>query len=852
MPTIDQLTQAVAVADTDELPISQNGIANKATRAQIVAGLQPQLVVAEGQILGKASAGSGPPEAITIGSNLTLSAGILAANAQAFSIAALSPGVIPAAADTVGMGQGGGSVGVSLSNFVAGMAALPNADISGLGVTAAGTLHSRSLARISADAIAVEAFGAVGDGITDDSAAIAAAIASGRPVRLGPKVYVVNGQFTISTPNTVLLGTQNQTILRRMVQTGNGAWIAIEAGGFQADGIVFDGNKAAISTDSWGVLVTSSCDAADFVRCTFQNAAGPTLGSGLVFQASFPAVTSHTVQNCIFQNNTAHGVWVEACTGVRIEACRATGNGQYGIVADYNDQTFVQKVNLIQILGCTAWNNQRGIAVGNFNVPNTSPPVWGNQNPDAIAVLVANNICHDNVIYGIAASGRALAIQGNILSSNGTAANSGAGILANVSYSRIDGNTITGGALYGIDCGGSINSDISANSIDGAVLGVNCGGSANLRVSRNFVQECSSWAISVNNVETDGQGRNFNIACNNIDISDNWMSLPTTLAGGIQLRDGPQFVNITGNKFVGEAPISSALCLFPATDSVFISGNSWNFTKRPIANPYQNGTRQEILFPDIIDEIMVTYAPLGVQTMITNSQSSNFGQLTFIKVTSGGANYTTATVAVAGSGSGGSAATYISNGSVLGIYVVNAGTGYGPSGTTWPVTITGDGTGAAATAFAGIPLPDARRLRVHCNCPVLFTRVGSAPLQENWTAFDLTAPANSDVEWTAAYGMWRAGSFAASAYVASDGSGGTLLRSPLNGDVALHPNGRGRIRLSSDAEPYGCMSIIGRGSPEGTVVAPQGSDFRNLDGGVGTTCWIKRVGSDANGWFAIA
>ena len=40
MPTIDELTEATAAADTDELVVSQNGFTRKITRAKIIAGLQ--------------------------------------------------------------------------------------------------------------------------------------------------------------------------------------------------------------------------------------------------------------------------------------------------------------------------------------------------------------------------------------------------------------------------------------------------------------------------------------------------------------------------------------------------------------------------------------------------------------------------------------------------------------------------------------------------------------------------------------------------------------------------------------------------------------------------------------------
>jgi len=184
--------------------------------------------------------------------------------------------------------------------------------------------------------------------------------------------------------------------------------------------------------------------------------------------------------------------------------------------------------------------------------------------------------------------------------------------------------------------------------------------------------------------------------------------------------------------------------------------------------------------------------------------------------------------------------------------VTSQGSGYGPVGTSGTATITGDGTGATATWFAGAPLPDERRLLVRCNCAVRFTRAGSVPTQENWTATDIDVPANSDVEWRAAWGIWRAGRFPPFDYLGADGAGGAIVRSMGNGDVALHPSGGGHVRLLSDTEATGCVSMIGRGTPQGVVSAPPGSDYRNLNGGAGSTWWVKQTGTGATGWIAVA
>jgi hypothetical protein len=107
------------------------------------------------------------------------------------------------------------------------------------------------------------------------------------------------------------------------------------------------------------------------------------------------------------------------------------------------------------------------------------------------------------------------------------------------------------------------------------------------------------------------------------------------------------------------------------------------------------------------------------------------------------------------------------------------------------------------------------------------------------------------VEWIGTWGTWRASRFITADNLAPDGAGGASLRSVSNGDVQIRPNGNGRLRLSTDSEVTGCLSAIGRGSPEGVVAAPPGSTYRNLNGGVGTSFYVKRSGTASTGWFAI-
>lgn len=789
MPTLVELPPAAAAADSDLLMVSQGGQVRSVTRAQMLAGTQAELVVSKGQLLGRA-VGTGAVQALTIGPGLAMNGTTL--------------------------------IGVPV---------LPE------------------------DAVPAESFGARGDGVTDDSAALSRALASGRPVRLGARTYRVDGQWTITEPGAVLLGSPGLTVLKRGAQNDGGAWIAVQADGFRVDGVIFDADGGAITEDAWGVLLTDACIEADIRRSAFRNASGASLGSGLVVQSA-GGTARIAIGDCEFSGNQVHGLWVQARAGVAVAGCRAFGNGQYGLNVDFNDPNLAEQVRLVQVTGNRCWQNERGIAVGNYNQTNAEPPVWGNADPDAVAVLVADNICHDNSVYGIAASGRALSIAGNLLSDNGSAGNGGGGILANAAGSRVSGNTITnrvaGGAAYGIDSGGSESCDISANLIQGALFGINCGGSRAVAVAGNTVQECTVFAINVANVEADGSGRSFGIATDNLTISDNRIAIAAG-AGGVWLRDGAAGVAVLGNRFTGAGEASQ--CLRADTERLTVAGNTFNGAASFVANPADEDGLQRLVFPDIADAVTITAAPAGVDSMVAASAAAAAGGIGFVRITAGGSGYTGATLTIAAPGAGGVPATaeaVIADGVVIGAVVTAPGSGYGRPGEAVAVAVSGDGSGAAAVAWPGAGPAEDRRLRVLCDVDVLFRRAGSAPLQDNSDFADLPAAAASELVWTGRQGGWRAGPFTATNRVRGDGAGGTLLTSGAGGDLVLRPGAGGAVRLASDAEPAGCLSLVGRGSPEGGQTAPPDSDYRNLDGVAGMTLWIKTDGTGNTGWVPVA
>lgn len=153
MPTIDQLPPATASADNDMFMGSQGGIVRKITREQITNGYQPALTLASGQVLGRSSSGTGAPEALTLGANLTVSAGILSADAEPYDVASLTSGMVPASYDLVPLGQNGENVAVTFAQFLSGMSGLSGVDASSLSVTPQGSGTPTTLGAFAASAM---------------------------------------------------------------------------------------------------------------------------------------------------------------------------------------------------------------------------------------------------------------------------------------------------------------------------------------------------------------------------------------------------------------------------------------------------------------------------------------------------------------------------------------------------------------------------------------------------------------------------------------------------------------------------------------------------------------------------
>jgi hypothetical protein len=100
----------------------------------------------------------------------------------------------------------------------------------------------------------VQAYGAVGDGVTDDTAAIAAAIAvvdaAGGVVYFPPGTYLTSAQINIFGANVTMRGAGPSTIIKAKNAANVGVmfWVQSTASNFTAEAFVLDGNRDNLGT----------------------------------------------------------------------------------------------------------------------------------------------------------------------------------------------------------------------------------------------------------------------------------------------------------------------------------------------------------------------------------------------------------------------------------------------------------------------------------------------------------------------------------------------------------------------------------------------------------------------------
>lgn len=364
-------------------------------------------------------------------------------------------------------------------------------------------------------------YGAKGDGATDDTAAIQAAlnaITTGGEVVFPPGTYLVSGSGYLLQPksNTALVGTRTASVIRIDSASASASIFGIgtSVSGLVFEGLTLDGNSGVVAAyDTFGL--------------------------------QFPYVADITVNNCTFQSFTRDGMLLGQTTRVdhlTVNSCKFASIGYNG-VRTYNAR--MQYINNCRFFDFVT-------SALDFN------PILV-ENTETTTIVTSNYFSNDSL---------------NWLSGNATMS-----LMGDRNY--VAGNTIVGGGMIVVHSGpygrsGIKDYRIVGNSIQSTVTAgiiVNTDVNTDILVSNNYIRGAAMSGIHVVSVNAPPYSTNTPVIISNNIIEDTSSATYThTNQPACIMAAQTSNVLITGNQCIN--PRWAGIAMLSGANNCTVQGNT--------------------------------------------------------------------------------------------------------------------------------------------------------------------------------------------------------------------------------------------------------------------------------------
>jgi parallel beta-helix repeat protein len=548
--------------------------------------------------------------------------------------------------------------------------------------------------------------GAAGDGVTDDTdalnAAMTAAASAGKACYLPGGIYRTTGIVYPAGLKDLFGDGRGVTIIKRVDNASALQYLLtlINIQGASIHDLTIDGN-AANNTQNSVALYATGCWQFRFENAAIINttATSGVYGWGIYFADGADGVhgTSSSVTRSEFSAVQGEGVTISGTSkNVRVADNKFCQTVRTAIVVGHNGQ------NAGDCTGCEVSNNVvtgpgGGIGLGSIRA--------GFNLDSCQYCSVLNNTVSETDAYGLSIQSQYCNAVGNTVSHCSLLFTVGAGILLNAYRCVFTGNSVVN-CQGGIDAGGAQGCVISGNTIGdswgtpgvGSGYALNLGASNNNIISGNVFNNNtgrpgnnSGSEIAIHPVDGGGTYPAFPFVGANHQIIGNTFNMGSTNAYGIYCGDMPSGAVIADNVFNGGA---ENFLLYGVSQIAVIRHNIW--TGSMLGATVTAGANT--IFPDYADVVLLTGASANIAQIVTASQNTNYGKLTGIAITNGGSYAVAPTLTITGAGGSGAAATALLNGgtAVGGVRITNGGTPVYTS-----VTITPSSGAMTATGFIG-------------------------------------------------------------------------------------------------------------------------------------------------------
>lgn len=237
----------------------------------------------------------------------------------------------------------------------------------------------------------VKYYGAVGDGVNDDTECIRNALNETSILYLDEGTYLISSTIFVRKQNIKIIGF-NATLKR------NGPFHIIEistGGTCNIENVIFDGNKSIVSSKASCVFVRGSFN--NFKNCVFENSSD----HGIGFDGQNSILSRfNTVDGCLIRNNDGIGISNNLSSENRFTNNTIINNGLEGITLDNYCHYSIVKANTL-LMNC------RVGGVGSIGIDGTrysiiSDNIIRDTASERPGITTQNNIseCVNNVISG--------------------------------------------------------------------------------------------------------------------------------------------------------------------------------------------------------------------------------------------------------------------------------------------------------------------------------------------------------------------------------------------------------------------------------------------------------------------
>ncbi|PPE73209.1 hypothetical protein C3942_15445 [Solimonas fluminis] len=506
---------------------------------------------------------------------------------------------------------------------------------------------SRTVYEKLAERVSVKDFGATGDGVTDDTAAIQAAVNFAAGVVGGGTVFLPCGTYKISASIVVPPGVNLKGEQRNMYtdfgypMLGDGVALEVATAGLGANFIMVK-LQGAHNSSVEGISFRTD----DFTNTNTVTAiSDPDEASGLITVQgnTFERVKNGIVSRggvCTIWNNfgrDVHGNFIHVLAGagafgadnvIAFNSGAGSDNGGIGIAVETGENT---------IMGNMIFNHQYGIRLDTATTPTSGNRVVGNrcekhsgasiriEHPSSRDQLIADNRCFNSVVGIDVRNASRVSISGNHCQNDPATGHAGdmqTGIfVSGANRCAVVDNRVYDARLIGIQIAGSSFSQIHNNHVElSQQQGILLSGSDDCSVEGNMV-------VSSGQAANDTYDAIFcNNTCDRINLVGNVVrhaGLANKARYALFLQAGGSDHNVVGNDFANATA---------AATQVVSLGSSGTIMKANRGVPDMEPARAMTgATPSVLDGNLFSTANAGATT-ITNFLNGQAGQTIRIKV----------------------------------------------------------------------------------------------------------------------------------------------------------------------------------------------------------------------------